>query len=130
MLASTSRTIVWQSSCHGYHYEHVLTPSQILPSRPTVLSRTSSREYPSANGPESILTHTRFDDFVRGDKETQEKVFNQWNINGTGPLATNGIEAGVKVRPTEKELDEMDSWPYPEFRSGWDNYFKDKPDKP
>jgi hypothetical protein len=33
-----------------------------------------------------------FDDFIRGDKETQEKVFNQWNTNGTGPLATNGIE--------------------------------------
>jgi hypothetical protein len=40
------------------------------------------------------------------------------------------IAAGVKVRPTEKELDEMDSWPYPEFRSGWDSYFRDKPDKP
>lgn len=24
----------------------------------------------------------------------------------------------------------MDSWPCPEFRSGWDSYFKDKPDKP
>lgn len=71
-----------------------------------------------------------FDDFVRGDKETQDKVFNQWNINGTGPLATNGIEAGVKVRPTEAELKEMDSWPFPEFRSGWESYFKDKPDKP
>jgi len=36
----------------------------------------------------------------------------------------------VKARPTEKELNEMDSWPFPEFRSGWDSYFKDKPDKP
>jgi alcohol oxidase len=71
-----------------------------------------------------------FDDFVRGDKETQEKVFNQWNINGTGPLATNGIDAGVKIRPTEDELNQMDSWPCPEFRSGWDSYFKEKPDKP
>lgn len=71
-----------------------------------------------------------FDDFVRGDKETQDKVFNQWNINGTGPLATNGIDAGVKIRPTEEELKQMDSWPCPEFRSGWDSYFKDKPDKP
>lgn len=52
------------------------------------------------------------------------------NINGTGPLATNGIEAGVKIRPTEDELNMMDSWPCPEFRSGWDSYFKDKPDKP
>ena len=71
-----------------------------------------------------------FDDFVRGDPKVQEQVFNQWNINGTGPLATNGIEAGVKVRPTEEELKQMDSWPCPEFRSGWDSYFKDKPDKP
>jgi hypothetical protein len=60
----------------------------------------------------------------------QEQVFQQWNINGTGPLATNGIEAGVKIRPTEEELKMMDSWPCKEFRSGWDSYFKDKPDKP
>lgn len=71
-----------------------------------------------------------FDDFVRGVPEVQEKVFKQWEINGTGPLATNGIDAGVKVRPTEKELQEMESWPTPHFRSGWDSYFKDKPDKP
>jgi len=71
-----------------------------------------------------------FDDFVSGDPKVQERVFNQWNINGTGPLATNGIEAGVKIRPTEEELRMMDSWPCPEFRSGWDSYFKDKPDKP
>lgn len=73
-----------------------------------------------------------FDDFVRGDPKVQEAVFNQWNINGTGPLATNGIEAGVKVRPTEEELKEMDSWPGAsgKFRSGWDSYFKNKPDKP
>jgi len=71
-----------------------------------------------------------FDDFARGDKETQDKVFNQWNINGMGPLATNGIEAGVKVRPNEKELKEFKDWPFPEFLSGWDSYFKEKPDKP
>jgi len=45
-------------------------------------------------------------------------------------LATNGIDAGVKVRPTEEELKQMDSWPCKEFRSGWDSYFKKKPDKP
>ena len=71
-----------------------------------------------------------FDDFARGDKETQDKVFNQWNINGMGPLATNGIEAGVKVRPNEQELKEFQTWPFPEFLSGWDSYFKEKPDKP
>lgn len=62
--------------------------------------------------------------------QVQKKVFEQWQINGTGPLATNGIDAGVKVRPTEEELTAMDKWPFPDFRSGWDSYFKDKPDKP
>ncbi|KAI4747089.1 alcohol oxidase p68 [Aureobasidium sp. EXF-12298] len=71
-----------------------------------------------------------FDDFLRGDPTIQKQVFDQWNINGTGPLATNGIEAGVKIRPTEEELVQMDSWPCPEFRSGWDSYFKNAEDKP
>lgn len=71
-----------------------------------------------------------FDDFIRGDPEVQKKVYDEWNIKGTGPLSTNGIEAGVKIRPTEEELAEMRNWPTPEFQSGWDTYFKNKPDKP
>jgi alcohol oxidase len=71
-----------------------------------------------------------FDDFARGDPETQKKVFEEWNLKGTGPLATNGIDAGVKIRPTEQELAEMRTWPTPDFQSGWDSYFKHKPDKP
>lgn len=71
-----------------------------------------------------------FDDFVRGVPEVQKAVFDQWNISGTGPLATNGIEAGVKIRPTEEELKQMDTYPTSDFRSGWDSYFKNKPDKP
>lgn len=72
-----------------------------------------------------------FDDFVRGVPEVQKKVFDEWNIKGTGPLATNGIEAGVKSRPTDEELEWMKSWPTPDFSpSGWENYFKHKPDKP
>jgi len=73
-----------------------------------------------------------FDDFVRGDPDVQKRVFDEWNLKGTGPLATNGIEAGVKVRPTDEELEEMKDWPTPEFvtENGWDGYFKNKPDKP
>lgn len=71
-----------------------------------------------------------FDDFVRGDPEVQKKVFEEWNIKGTGPLATNGIEAGVKIRPNAKELEEMKSWPTNDFYRGWESYFKNKPDKP
>lgn len=88
-----------------------------------------------------------FDDFARGDPEVQKRmsffsgppneasltrlgVFEEWNLKGTGPLATNGIDAGVKVRPTEAELKEFESWPTPHFKSGWESYFKNKPDKP
>lgn len=71
-----------------------------------------------------------FDDFIRGDPKVQKKVFEEWNLKGTGPLATNGIDAGVKIRPTQKELDDMKKWPTPEFNSGWESYFKNKPDKP
>ncbi len=68
-----------------------------------------------------------FDAFIRGNPKIQKEVYDQWNLNGTGPLATNGIEAGVKVRPTEEELREDY---FKEFVSGWDSYFKNKPDKP
>lgn len=71
-----------------------------------------------------------FDDFIRGDPQTQKKVFEEWNLKGTGPLATNGIDAGVKIRPTEKELAQIRTWPTPDFQQGWDSYFKNKPDKP
>ncbi|KAL8383385.1 hypothetical protein RB595_006912 [Gaeumannomyces hyphopodioides] len=71
-----------------------------------------------------------FDDFARGDPEVQKRVFDQWELKGTGPLATNGIEAGVKIRPTRAELDDFKRWPCPSFVQGWDSYFKDKPDKP
>ncbi|EJT69921.1 alcohol oxidase [Gaeumannomyces tritici R3-111a-1] len=71
-----------------------------------------------------------FDDFARGDPEVQKRVFDQWELKGTGPLSTNGIEAGVKIRPTRAELDEFKSWPCPSFVQGWNSYFKDKADKP
>ncbi|KAK3290341.1 GMC oxidoreductase-domain-containing protein [Chaetomium fimeti] len=71
-----------------------------------------------------------FDDFARGDPEVQKRVFEEWNLKGTGPLATNGIEAGVKIRPTAAELKEFESWPTPDFKDGWESYFKNKPDKP
>ncbi|KAG7124726.1 Alcohol oxidase 1 like protein [Verticillium longisporum] len=71
-----------------------------------------------------------FDNFVRGDPETQKRVFDEWNIKGTGPLATNGIDAGVKIRPSKEELKEFERWPTPHFKDGWKSYFENKPDKP
>lgn len=58
------------------------------------------------------------------------EVFNEWNIKGTGPLATNGIDAGVKIRPTPEEIKDFERWPTPHFTDGWKTYFEKKPDKP
>ncbi|KAI5474318.1 alcohol oxidase [Pseudohyphozyma bogoriensis] len=70
---------------------------------------------------------TTLDDFLRGDKETQERLFKQWeDTPHRAQLASNAIDAGFKIRPTEEELKEMG----PEFNALWDRYFKDKPDKP
>ena len=72
---------------------------------------------------ESVTT----DDFMRGDKDTQDKLFQQWeNVPEKAQLSSNCIDAGFKIRPTEEELKEMG----PEFNELWDRYFKDKPDKP
>lgn len=64
------------------------------------------------------------------DSNQISEVFEEWALKGTGPLATNGIDAGVKIRPTEAELKQFESWPHPQFNEGWKSYFKDKPDKP
>ncbi|KZT38402.1 alcohol oxidase [Sistotremastrum suecicum HHB10207 ss-3] len=72
---------------------------------------------------ESVTT----DDFLRGDKETQERLFAQWETSPEKALlSSNCIDAGFKIRPTEEELKEMG----PEFNQLWNTYFKDKPDKP
>jgi len=67
------------------------------------------------------------DDFLRGDKATQDRLFQQWEVTPEkAALSSNAIDAGFKLRPTEEELKEMG----PEFNALWDKYFKDKPDKP
>ncbi|EJU01918.1 methanol oxidase [Dacryopinax primogenitus] len=72
---------------------------------------------------ESLTT----DDFLRGDKEAQDKLFAQWEHSPEKALlSSNAIDAGFKIRPTAEELKEMG----PEFNALWDKYFKDKPDKP
>ncbi|KAJ6510972.1 methanol oxidase [Mycena sanguinolenta] len=67
------------------------------------------------------------DDFLRGDKEVQKELFQEWEVSPEkARLSSNAIDAGFKIRPTEEELKEMG----PEFNKLWDTYFKDKPDKP
>jgi len=70
---------------------------------------------------------TTLDDFLRGDKEVQKELFQEWEVSPEkARLSSNAIDAGFKIRPTEAELKEMG----PEFNALWDKYFKDKPDKP
>ncbi|KAF8749439.1 hypothetical protein RHS01_10058 [Rhizoctonia solani] len=66
------------------------------------------------------------DDWLRGDPKVQEEWMRLHAATGKGPAASNGIDAGFKIRPTEEELKEMG----PAFQKAWDSYFKDKPDKP
>ncbi|KAL8280693.1 hypothetical protein RQP46_007016 [Phenoliferia psychrophenolica] len=67
-----------------------------------------------------------FDDYLRGNEEVHKKVGAQWLKDGSGPVASNGIDACMKCRPTEAELAEMG----PAFGKVWKDYFVDKPDKP
>ncbi|KAJ8517833.1 hypothetical protein ONZ45_g5014 [Pleurotus djamor] len=67
------------------------------------------------------------DDFLRGDKDVQKELFQEWETSPEkARLSSNAIDAGFKIRPTEEELKEMG----PEFNKLWNEYFKDKPDKP
>ncbi|QRW14249.1 GMC oxidoreductase [Ceratobasidium sp. AG-Ba] len=66
------------------------------------------------------------DDWLRGDPVVQDEWLRLHAATGKGPAASNGIDAGFKIRPTEQELKEMG----PAFQKGWDSYFKEKPDKP
>ncbi|KAK4703474.1 hypothetical protein P7C70_g2739, partial [Phenoliferia sp. Uapishka_3] len=56
-----------------------------------------------------------------------QQAFNSWEITPQKSLlASNAIDAGFKLRPTEAELAEMG----PEFQDFFEKYFRDKPDKP
>jgi len=67
------------------------------------------------------------DEFLRGVQSVQEELFREWEVSPQkARLSSNFIDAGFKIRPTEEELKEMG----PEFNELWDQYFKDKPDKP
>ncbi|KAF8622855.1 hypothetical protein AX15_006699 [Amanita polypyramis BW_CC] len=74
---------------------------------------------------------------VSNDAETMDAVFGaneetikpfveQWSKTGKGPLAHNGIDAGIKMRPGPEELHELG----PDFNRVWQEYFVPARDKP
>ncbi|TCD66632.1 hypothetical protein EIP91_001099 [Steccherinum ochraceum] len=66
------------------------------------------------------------DALMRGDTEEREKWHAQWLKDGTGMMATNGIEAAAKIRPVSDE--EVRSIG-PEFEKKWKSHYADHPDR-
>ncbi|KAA1473388.1 alcohol oxidase-like protein [Dentipellis sp. KUC8613] len=66
------------------------------------------------------------DEIIRGDSDVMAELSRQWYKDGSGLLAHNGIDAAVKIRPSEQELSEIG----PEFRKVWDRDYTHLPDKP
>ncbi|KAF8213497.1 hypothetical protein K438DRAFT_1956877 [Mycena galopus ATCC 62051] len=66
------------------------------------------------------------DAFIRGEKDEEERLVAQWKSSGSGMVAHNGLDAGVKIRPNADDLKELGS----EFESRWKSYFENAPDKP
>lgn len=64
------------------------------------------------------------DSLMHQDQEYLKRVMELYK-EGKGPLACNFIDAGIKYRPSEEEVQEMGE----EFKRVWEEDFRDKPDK-
>ncbi|KAJ7237305.1 GMC oxidoreductase-domain-containing protein, partial [Mycena haematopus] len=63
---------------------------------------------------------------MRGEKDEVKRAVAQWNSNGTGFVASNFLDAGIKFRPNAEDLKELG----PEFAARWKTHFENAPDKP
>ncbi|KIY51711.1 alcohol oxidase [Fistulina hepatica ATCC 64428] len=66
------------------------------------------------------------DGLFRGDAQELHAWNEVWQKNGQGLMAQNGLDAGIKMRPKSKDLEELG----PEFSERWKEYFESAPDKP
>ncbi|KAI9638039.1 uncharacterized protein MKK02DRAFT_42421 [Dioszegia hungarica] len=66
------------------------------------------------------------DSFLSMDMSTITAQLLQYMVDGTGQFATNGLNMGLKWRPTEEEIAELG----PDFAAHWKSVAEDKPDKP
>ncbi|KAF8972162.1 GMC oxidoreductase-domain-containing protein [Flammula alnicola] len=62
----------------------------------------------------------------RGSAEETEPFAQQWFKDGKGFLANNGVDGGIKLRPSAAELKTMS----PAFDERWKSYYAPRPDKP
>lgn len=66
------------------------------------------------------------DAIFRGEQAAWSAGLEQWDTNRTGPVAATGVDAILKLRPTEQEVDEIGK----EFRAVWERDYINKADKP
>ncbi|KAF7336802.1 GMC-OxRdtase-N domain-containing protein [Mycena venus] len=66
------------------------------------------------------------DDIWHGKDEEIKVEEDRWLKDGSGMMAHNGIEAGIKIRPNARELEVLG----PDFSKRWQEFFVDRPDKP
>ncbi|TRM70282.1 alcohol oxidase-like protein [Schizophyllum amplum] len=65
------------------------------------------------------------DGLIGGEPEELAKWLEMWHTEGKGLIAHNGIDAGIKMRPTEADLKVLGA----PFEKKWQTYFKNAPDK-
>ncbi|KAI0712761.1 alcohol oxidase-like protein [Cerioporus squamosus] len=75
--------------------------------------------YVAAEGTQTL------DGIVTDNEAEVKKWTEQWKANGTGLMANNGIDSGIKLRPFKKDLDVIGD----DFRKRWLEYYAPAPDK-
>ncbi|KDQ62486.1 alcohol oxidase [Jaapia argillacea MUCL 33604] len=66
------------------------------------------------------------DGIVRSNVDDISKWGSIWAKEGTGMMASNALDAGIKLRPSPEELKQIG----PDFEPRWKEYFENAPDKP
>ncbi|TCD63024.1 hypothetical protein EIP91_006087 [Steccherinum ochraceum] len=92
-------------------------------SRQVVVSADHYGVYPPYMTSEQSLT---LDKVIIGDPTEIERWTPEWAEEGTGLLASNGVDAAIKLRPTSDEVKAIG----PCFEERWEEHFADAHDKP
>ncbi|KAJ3553624.1 hypothetical protein NM688_g3508 [Phlebia brevispora] len=66
------------------------------------------------------------DPIVRQTEPEYSKWNEQWLKDGTGLMTNNSVDAGIRLRPDERELEQIG----PEFTETWNELYANAPDKP
>ncbi|KAJ6552921.1 GMC oxidoreductase-domain-containing protein [Mycena capillaripes] len=68
----------------------------------------------------------KFEDIAVANTDTVQAYETEWLTTGKGLMASNGFDAGIRIRPNAEDLKELG----PAFQKRWDEFFSKAPDKP